>query len=299
MKKIFLLFITLFSFVIAEAQTISSTLDKKTLALGEVATMRITITGADAAQVISAPKNELLPFHFEEVKDSTRLGTDGYERTVEFAVFDEGKFTVPALDFKVEGKTLKTIPYEIEVVNTAKKEDQISDIMGNREVKLNASDYWDLYKLYILAAIALIALAIALYYILRYARRQKSSPVVLTNQTLKELDALKKKKYIETNNYRAFYVELLDITRGYLTRQYLLPADVLLTDDLIHLMRTENSIAPEYEQILEEVFMRGDLVKFAKTIPESSVMEKDFADIRNFVKNSAKEVEAEQLRSGV
>lgn len=60
-----------------------------------------------------------------------------------------------------------------------------------------------------------------------------------THQTLIDLENLKKKKYIESGNYRMFYVELIDIARGFLTRQYQIPADVLLTDDLVDLMKKE------------------------------------------------------------
>ena len=64
-----------------------------------------------------------------------------------------------------------------------------------------------------------------------------------------------------------FYVELIDITRAFLVKQYHIPADVLLTDDLIDVMKHTNKISPENEKIVEEVFLRGDLVKFAKAIP--------------------------------
>jgi hypothetical protein len=70
----------------------------------------------------------------------------------------------------------------------------------------------------------------------KWGRKAKDSPVVATNQTLKELDSLKKKN-MESGNYRSFYVELIDISRKFISKQYHLPADVLLTDDLIDLMK--------------------------------------------------------------
>lgn len=133
----------------------------------------------------------------------------------------------------------------------------------------------------------------------KYGRRRKSSPVVATNQTLKELDSLKKKKYIEEGNYRSFYVELIDISRKFITKQYRIPADILLTDDLIVLMKENNTISQDNEKIVEDVFLRGDLVKFAKTFPDKEVMEKDFAEIRAFVQRSSKDIEFENLRKDV
>jgi hypothetical protein len=42
-------------------------------------------------------------------------------------------------------------------------------------------------------------------------------------------------------------------------------------------MKKNNTISQENEKIVEEVFLRGDLVKFAKTFPDQATMEKDFA----------------------
>ena len=278
------------------SQILSSNIEKKTLALGEVDQLVIKIDNLSNQKVSAAAKNELLPFHFEETKDSIGQNQNLYERRIEFAVFEEGKFTIPELEFKVGDKILKTIPYEIEVINTAQKGDQINDIMNNKEVKLEVKDYWELYKFYILAALAVIALIIAIIMFVKWGRKSKASPVVATNQTLKELDSLKKKKYIESGNYRSFYVELIDISRKFIAKQYGLPADVLLTDDLIDLMKKNNTISQENEKVVEDVFMRGDLVKFAKTFPDNVTMEKDFADIKDFVKRSSKDIEFENLR---
>ncbi|AZI66521.1 hypothetical protein EIB71_01980 [Kaistella daneshvariae] len=287
------------SSVFTFSQTLSSKLDKQTLALGEPGILRIQITDLQAKDVQAAPQNELLPFHFEEIKDSIEKKVDSYDRVIEFAVFEEGKFTIPALDFKIGGKLYHTIPYEVEVVNTAQKGDVINDIMKNKEVSLDVRDYWELYKWYILGALILLALIFVIYQIVKYAKRQKSSPAVMTNQTLKQLDQLKKKNYIETGNYRLFYVELLDISRNFITKQYKIPADVLLTDDLIDVLKVNNAISPENEKIVEDIFLRGDLVKFAKIFPDQKDMQEDFDRLRNFVKTSTKDLETEQLRNGV
>lgn len=295
LKKL-VIFLSFFICAIFFSQILSSNLEKKTLALGEVNRFTVKIDNLNNQEVKAAPKDELLPFHFEEIKDSIGVKPDIYERKIEFSIFDEGTYTIPELEFRVGEKILKTIPYEVEVVNTAKKGDVINDIMNNKEVKLDVKDYWELYKWYVLAALALICLIIAIVIIVKYGRKPKDSPVVATNQTLKELDSLKKKKYIEEGNYRSFYVELIDISRKFIVKQYKIPADVLLTDDLIHLMKNNNTISQDNEKVVEDVFYRGDLVKFAKTFPDQQTMEKDFNEIRDFVKRSSKDIEFENLR---
>jgi IS1 family transposase len=298
LKKIFFILFSLLT-AFAFSQTLGSELDKTTLALGEVGVFHVSISNLEGKDVVSAAKNELLPFHFEEIKDNISKKTDQYDRTIEFAIFEEGKYTIPALDFKIGGKIFHTIPYEVEVVNTAQKGDQINDIMKNKEVKLQVQDYWQLYKWYFLGVLILLASIFVIYQIIKYGKRRKSSPIIMTNQTLKDLENLKKKKFIENGDYRSFYVELIDISRNFITKQYHIPADVLLTDDLIDVMKLNNTISPENETIVEEIFLRGDLVKFAKTFPNQAMMEKDFEDMKTFVKRSSKDLEMDQLRTGV
>ncbi|SEH78172.1 BatD family protein [Epilithonimonas hominis] len=294
--KIFFSFF-IFFFSLGFSQTLSSNLDKTTLALGEVAVFKIQILELDGKDVQIAPRNELLPFHFEMVNDSIAKEKDIYLRSVKFAVFEEGKFTIPELEVKVGGKIMKTIPYEVEVINTAKKGDQINDIMKNKEVELNVQDYWDLYKFYVLLALIIIAIIVLIIGIIKYGRKRKSTPIVTTNQTLKDLERLRKKNYIENENFRSFYIELIDIMRTFIVKQYQIPADVLLTDDLIEYMKNNNAISQQNEKVVEDIFLRADLVKFAKTIPTKELMSKDFTAIRDFVKRSTKDIEAENLRN--
>jgi len=294
-KILFSFFIFFFS--LGFSQTLSSSLDKTTLALGEVAVFKIQILDLEGKNVQIAPRNELLPFHFEMVNDSIAKQKDIYLRSVKFAVFEEGKFKIPEIEVRVGGKIMKTIPYEVEVINTAKKGDQINDIMKNKEVELNVQDYWDLYKFYVLLALIIIAIIVLIIGIVKYGRKRKESPAVTTNQTLKDLERLRKKNYIENENFRSFYIELIDITRTFIVKQYQIPADVLLTDDLIDYMKNNNAISQENEKVVEDIFLRADLVKFAKTIPTKELMSKDFTAIRDFVKRSTKDVEAENLRN--
>lgn len=287
------IFISSFGF----GQTLTSSLDKTTLALGEVAVFKIQILDLKGKNVQIAPRNELLPFHFEMVNDSIAVQKDIYLRSVKFAVFQEGKFTIPVIEIKVGDQILKTIPYEVEVINTAKKGDQINDIMKNKEVSLDVKDYWEMYKFYVLLALLIIAIIVLIIGIIKWGRKRKDSPAVTTNQTLKDLEKLRKKNYIEDGNFKAFYVELIEISRAFITKQYQIPADVLLTDDLVEYMKNTNAISQENERIVEDIFLRSDLVKFAKTIPTKEIMSKDLNEIRDFVKRSTKDVEAENLRN--
>lgn len=295
-KKIKIFFFFLLS-VLAFAQTLSSNLSKEKIALGEKVTFRVSVNNLKGRDVISMPKNELLPFHFEETKDDITKTFDNYSRTIEFQIFDEGKYTIPPLEFSINGEVLKTIPYEITVYNPVNADEQISDIMNNKQVELGWKDYWEMYKWYVLGAFIVIALLFVFLGMFKngvFGKNNKEKPSI--HKTLLDLKNLEKKKYAENGNFRMFYVELIDITRDFLTKQYRIPADVLLTDDLIDLMKHTNKISTENEKVVEEIFLRGDLVKFAKTFPTKELMQKDFGEIYDFVERSTVDIEAEHLR---
>ena len=295
-KKINIFFFFLFS-VLAFSQTLSSNLSKDKIALGEKVTFRVSVNNLKGRDVISMPKNELLPFHFEETKDDISKTFNNYSRTIEFQIFDEGKYTIPPLEFSINGEVLKTIPYEITVYNPVNADEQISDIMNNKQVELGWKDYWEMYKWYVLGAFIVIALLFVFLGMFKngvFGKNNKEKPSI--HKTLLDLKNLEKKKYAENGNFRMFYVELIDITRDFLTKQYRIPADVLLTDDLIDLMKHTNKISTENEKVVEEIFLRGDLVKFAKTFPTKELMQKDFVEIYDFVERSTVDIEAEHLR---
>ena len=295
-KKIKIFFFVFLS-VVAFSQTLSSNLSKDKIALGEKVTFRVSVNNLKGRDVISMPKNELLPFHFEETKDDITKTFDNYSRTIEFQIFDEGKYTIPPLEFSINGEVLKTIPYEITVYNPVNADEQISDIMNNKQVELGWKDYWEMYKWYVLGAFIVIALLFVFLGMFKngvFGKNNKEKPSI--HKTLLDLKNLEKKKYAENGNFRMFYVELIDITRDFLTKQYRIPADVLLTDDLIDLMKHTNKISTENEKVVEEIFLRGDLVKFAKTFPTKELMQKDFGEIYDFVERSTVDIEAEHLR---
>lgn len=281
------------------SQTLMSRIDKKTVAMGEPNVLHIKVENLQGKDVLSAPKNELLPFHFEIIKDTIIKKMETYERNIEFAIFQEGNFNIPALEFKINNKVEKTTPYTIHVINTANKGDKIHDIMKNKEVSMELKDYWQLYKFWILALIALVGIVFLIFVFRKYGKKVESKPQSLTHKTLLELTNLKNKKYIEKGDFRSFYVELIDIMRGFLSLQYRIPADVLLTDDLIAYMKQNHSISEKNEAIIEEVFLRGDLVKFAKIFPDTATMSADCSACEDLVKASIKDIEFENLRKDV
>lgn len=283
MKKT-IAFLTLFWVNIFFAQTLSSSLSKEKIDLGEVITMKINVQNLQSKEVISAQKNALLPFGFEQYKDSIQVDNEQYIRTIEFTLFDEGKYTIPALEFKIGDSIHYTIPYPIEVYNSAIQDDTINDIMENEEIELSLSEYWEIYQIYIILGI--IAILGLLYFY--FSNRKKTNEI--TNEenkdyraiALQNLEELQNKNYPQSGESRLFYIELLEITRNFLKNKYDIPAHILLTEDLIDFLQT-TYMASKWQTYMQDVFTRGDFAKFGKYNPPSNVMEKDLSKIKHMI----------------
>lgn len=296
MERKFLFLCGFLFFSLWFSQTISTHLQHQEMSLGGVNHFRLKIEDLQGKAVFLPQKGELLPFHFQVIKDSIVQDKDKYWRFVEFSIYEEGEFSIPQYHIKVGNQNFSTQSYQIKVSNPAQSGDVIHDIMNNKSTEMTFSDYWEMYKWYVLTIIFIIALIIIIVFLWRYAKKEKNPIVENTNLTIKKLNALSLKKYIEKEEYRFFYVEFIEIIREFLVKQYKVPADVLLTEDLILYMNENQMISSENEKKLAEVFHRADAVKFAKVIPEKQKVYQDFEEIKQWVKKSVKEVEFENIR---
>lgn len=290
-----LIFYFLFVVFFAFSQNISSFLEKKQVHLGEENVLIIKINTPDIQPVLAMPQNALLPFHMEEIKDSIVLKPN-YYRKIKFSIYELGDFKIPPLEFKVGDSLLKTQQYEIKVVPSVQAT-EIDDIMNIKNTDLSWGYYWEFYKIYVLGALVLLAIIFLLWKFSTRGKNIKNSMKLARNRFLKQLSDIEKKNYIENENYRSFYVEILDLCRDFIDYEYQIPAKVLFTEDLFLILNRSNKISLQNQRNIEELLQRGDAVKFAVKIPTQEGMKKDLEFMKFFVKNAHIEIEYENLRN--
>lgn len=264
-------------------QDVSIKLSKTKINIAEPVTLTIKVAPLSGKEVSAAPKNELLPFHFEEIKDSINTKGDEYIRIIDFAIFQEGDFSIPELEIKVGEKVIKTKKLDVHVVNPTQEGETIDDNMPIEQVQLSFVDYLLVYKFYIIAILALIAL----FFLMRKMKVKGEKPSTNKKFNFEDLlNNLKNKNYIPEGNYRSFYIELIEISRRLLDEKYQIPAIELLTEDLIDVIKNKEELTEENKTDLERILNHGDLVKFAKIIPTQEIMENDLKTMLEFAKQS-------------
>ena len=123
------------------------------------------------------------------------------------------------------------------------------------------------------AALGALLILLGVWVYRRYFRKQTveelAAPIVLLppdEQAVRELIALRDKKYPARGMLREFFSEYTHIMREYLERRYEFHALDMTTFDLERDLRTE-AFPSVLDQKLMPTFHEADLVKFAKYVP--------------------------------
>lgn len=281
MKKIVYIIVLLISFVgISQENPIKVSADTTFIRIGEQFVYKITVEGSKKEVIF--PKLDSLQ-NLEVVKsfpiDSLK---NKLEKKYLLTSFDSGQYAIPQQKIRINHKKYLTDSLLINVatvkVDTTKQ--KMYPIKAIKSEPKTIEDY--VYQLWWIPIILLIALAVALYFILR----KKKSKILFKKQippmqeAIQRLQKLDKTDYLKENELKKYYTELTDIIRTYIEKDIHIPALESTTNELMETITDINKssnlqISKETLQQLKSILQSADLVKFAKSKPLISDAEKD------------------------
>ncbi|MDF2430598.1 MAG: hypothetical protein JWP44_229 [Mucilaginibacter sp.] len=207
--------------------------------------------------------------------------------------FDAGTYTIPSYSFGTAAGVLKTNELTLTVqtvkVDTTKG---IYDIKQPLKVSYTFFDwlrdnwYW--------VALALVAVAAIIGLIYYSKKKPKNVPVIKVAKqpvipahvgALKKLNELRDKKLWQQGEVKQYYIELSDVLREYLEKRYLIKTHEKTTDEIFSGLKYLD-ITTEEKQLLRNILVMADLVKFAKEKPLPVENEQSIANAVSFVSNT-------------
>ncbi len=207
----------------------------------------------------------------DTLKDD-KLNSITYTQKIIFTTFDTGFFNIQPIVFYGLDSTFisKTDSILLEVntlpVDTTKAFKEIKEQMGEG-VRFMEVFPW----LIIIISIILITFGI-FYYIQRKKKNKPLFSILKPKEVepyivaLKSLEQLKNKKLWQNNRVKEYYIELSDILRIYIEKQFSIDAMEMITSEII-----ENLNYQKFEQDsikkIQKILETADLVKFAKMEP--------------------------------
>ncbi len=157
--------------------------------------------------------------------------------------------------------------------------------------QLDTPLHFDEIKHYVFGGLAaLILIAIAVYYIRKYIQKRKDRivPIPLLPphiEAITELEKIYSLKLWKEGKHKVYFTHLTDILRSYLMRRFEVNAMEMTSDEILVAIK-DLRLTSHDENILREVLVLSDLVKFAKFAPLDEECEKSYAQAYGFVQDT-------------
>ena len=282
------IFFFFFSFQ-ASAQ-VKTEVDTTKIRVGEQINYKIKVETDSSALVVFPEGQTFMPLEAVEALkiDTTKKDTKFLlSRTYKLTQFDSGSYTIPRQKIIIGDKPFYTDSLRVDVntikVDTTKQ--KLYDIKPIIEVEKSGSNWWK-WLLGILLAIALVAFLLY-WFIWRKKPLTEEEEIALLppyDRAKLALQKLDESQYLIRSEVKDYYSELTFIIRKYLDEKVYDRALESTTHELIsrlQLLKDGNQIDLSKDTIknLESILKRADLVKFAKSAPDTALAEMDKATI--------------------
>ncbi len=289
-----LLFLLFLNFEFSFGQQVSSSVDSTQIKIGEQLNYELTID-VDTTAIVVLPQGQT--FTPLEVIDESAIDTTLLQSRYRFikkyglTQFDSGTYIIPRQKVIINDKVFYTDSLAVKVfdvaVDTTKQ--KMYDIKPIVPVEKSHSD---LLKKLLWIFLILAVIGLALYWFL-FRKKQLSEDEKMAllppyDRALLELQKLEESKYLIQSEYKQYYSELTNIVRLYLEEEVHVSAMESTTDELIEKLEMlkdtgglelDKTTITQFKQVLKT----ADLVKFAKSEPDTKTAERDRNKIEEVV----------------
>ncbi|GAB3914029.1 BatD family protein [Mucilaginibacter boryungensis] len=205
--------------------------------------------------------------------------------------FDAGTDTIPSFDFGSSGGVQKSNPLILKVITV-----KVDTTKGFYDIKQPLSvpyTFWDLLREYWMVLFLPLAVILIIFFTIWYFKARNKKEVVvkkvipdvpLHTQMLNKLNELRAKK-LYLHDVKAYHSELSDIIREYLEKRYAIKTHEKTTDEIFTGLKYIE-IEQENRNLLRQILLLADLVKFAKEKPLPNENEQSMDNAIAFISNT-------------
>jgi len=272
---------------------IKSSVDNSKITIGDRINYKVIVEYASDTQVelpdIAAGLSAFEIKDYKIHKPKKKKGRIILENDYLITTFTTGEYLIPSITVKYvengESKGTSTIELKIfveSIKSSDSDKDDIRDIKSPIHIYHSALFYIFLFTLPLLALIGFFGYQ---YYKNREIKGffTKQEPSKTAGEiALEQLEKLKNMNLIEEGRIKDYYIILSEIIRRYIEGRYNIQVLDRTTGELFWEMknaRIDKKVVTQVKDLLEDC----DLVKFAKYIPPSDIIEKNFNTSVNIV----------------
>jgi len=279
-----------FLFSLVSFSQVTSEIDTTKIRIGEQINYKIKVEADSLALVVFPEGQTFMPLEAVEALKIDTTKKDAkflLSRIYKLTQFDSGVYTIPRQKIIIGDKpfftdSLKVTVNTIEVDTTKQK---LYDIKPIIEVEKSGSNWW---KWLLIALLTIAVVGFLLYwFIWRKKPLTKEEQIALLppyDRAKLALSKLDESQYLMRAEVKEYYSELTFIIRKYLDEKVYDRALESTTSELINrlnLLKDGNQVDLSKDTIknIESILQRADLVKFAKSAPDTALAEMDKSTI--------------------
>jgi ABC-type multidrug transport system fused ATPase/permease subunit len=230
--------------------------------------------------------------------DKEDVSMETIRRSYTITSFDSGDYVIPSYAFHASGGDSKTEALKLQVspvaVDTTKA---IYDIKQPLAIKYSLWDWLrDNWQLVVIVLAVLLVIGAVIYYLRKRPKKEviveAPKPVIPAYITaLQKLTELRDKKLWQQEQVKQYHTELSDVIREYLENRYTIQAQEQTSDEIFASLRYMD-ITEENRNMLRQMLILADLVKFAKEKPLPYENEQSLDNAVAFVNNTKQVIQA-------
>ena len=286
--------------ITTNSQSVTASVESDSILIGKELSYTINVSLEKSENIIFPDSTSFIPFELiSETSIDTTKQENGYifSKKYEITSFDEGEYIIPKIKIQIGDKLFSTDSKKITVnlveVDTTKQ--------GLYDIKPSFDKFSsiEILKLSLKKNYPIILFTVLLIISLLYFRskiveffnpllniKPALSPIELIKKRLSDLEKIN----IDTSyEIKLFYSELTFALRCFFEKEVYDKALESTTGELILKLNNLSeiksfAISKDSIKIVEDIFQRADLVKFAKFLPEKSVIQNDLKTINEEVK---------------
>ena len=298
--NIFIFCIVFLQSITINSQSVTASVESDSILIGKELNYTIDVNAEKVENIIFPDSTSFVPFELiSETKVDTLKQDNGFRFSKKYGItsFDEGDFIIPKIKIQIGDKLFSTDSKKITVnlveVDTTKQ--------GLYDIKpaFDKFSSIEILKLSLKNNYPVILFMIFLVLTLFYFRSkiiEFFNPLLNIKPTLRPIELIKKRlsdlekiKIDSGAEIKFFYSELTFALRSFFEKEVY---DKALESTTIELILKLNNlseiksfdITKDSINRIEDIFKRADLVKFAKYLPEKSVIKNDLKIINEEVK---------------
>ena len=298
-KAFVILILSTFCFLLFTSKSFSQVtteVDTTKIRIGEQINYKIKVEADSTALVVFPEGQTFSPLEAVEALEIDTTKKDSkfkLSRIYKLTHFDSGSYTIPRQKIIIGDKPFYTDSLRVDVgtveVDTTKQ--KLYDIKPIIEVEKSSSNWW-IWLLVVIAALVVIGFLLW-WFVWREKPLTEEEEIALLPPYDRAKLALKKldnSQYLIRSEVKEYYSELTMIIRKYLDEKVYERSLESTTDELINrlqLLKEGNQFSFTKDTLhnLETILKRADLVKFAKSAPDTALIEMDRATIEKEIES--------------